>query len=262
MSVRTMSLVFEYDMPELKTDDGKTVPDSTAKFVLLALSDHCNDDGESAYIGVKRICKKTSMSSQTVCNALNALRTNGYTTYEGKSKAGTNNYTVNLDKLSQPLGFQPLESDDSSHQSKTIPAARVKPSINHEINHPSGKKKFSNPLWDLQHGKTPEFTEEDNENIKLEQGYKTIAAKLETGLRRGEFPQTPKAQVVYKWILKKEESGQTLERFIQWAMRDEKSASFSWIYHKDIELIKRDWMQAFPAAPANPDEKRSSSFYA
>jgi hypothetical protein len=122
------------------------------------------------------------------------------------------------------------------------------------------KQKFSNPLWDLQHGKTPELTEEDNENIKLEQGYKAIASKLETGLRRGEFPQTPKAQVVYRWILKKEKNGQSLERFIQWAMRDDKAASFSWIYHKDIELIKRDWMQAFPAA-SNPGEKRASSFY-
>jgi hypothetical protein len=136
MSVRTMSLVFEYDMPELKTDDDKTVPDSTAKFVLLALADHCNDEGEGAYPGVKRICKKTSMSSQTVCNALNALRTNGYTTLQEKpSKAGTNNYTVNIDKLSQPLGFQPLESDDSNCQNSKIPAARVKPSNNHQSNH-------------------------------------------------------------------------------------------------------------------------------
>src|SRR5512139_1546090 len=126
MSIRTMSLVFEYDMPELKTDDGRTVPDSTAKFVLLALADHCNDEGEGAYIGVKRICKKTSMSSQTVCNALNALRHNGYTTLVGKSKAETNNYTINLEKLSQPLGFQPLESPDSSGQNRTIPATRVK----------------------------------------------------------------------------------------------------------------------------------------
>lgn len=127
-----MSLVFEYDMPELKTDDGKVVPDSTAKFVLLALADHCNDEGEGAYPGVKRICKKTSMSSQTVCNALNALRHNKYTILEGKSKADTNNYTINLAKF-QPLGFQPLESGDSIGKNSTIPAARVKPSINHQI---------------------------------------------------------------------------------------------------------------------------------
>jgi hypothetical protein len=134
-----MSLVFEHDMPELKTDDGKVVPDSTAKFVLLALADHANDEGEGAYPGVKRICKKTSMSSQTVCNALNALRHNDYTVLQdGKSKSGTNNYTINVSKF-QPIGFHPLESGDSTHKNSPIPATRVKPSINHPVK-PSKKK--------------------------------------------------------------------------------------------------------------------------
>ncbi len=145
MSVRTMSLVFEYDMPDLLTDDGRTVPDSTAKFVLLALADHASDEGEGAYPGVKRICKKTSMSSQTVCNALNALRHNGYTTLEGKSKVETNNYTINLEKLSQPLGFQRLESPDSSDKNQPIPPPRVKPSVNHQINHQ--REEDRNPLF-------------------------------------------------------------------------------------------------------------------
>jgi DnaD/phage-associated family protein len=147
-----MSLVFEYDMPELKTDDGKTVPDSTAKFVLLALADHANDEGEGAYPGVKRICKKTSMSSQTVCNALNALRHSGYTTLAGKSKVDTNSYTINLEKL-QPLEFQPLESADSSENSSrknpVIPADRVKPSFNHTNNHEINHEEARNPLFSL-----------------------------------------------------------------------------------------------------------------
>jgi hypothetical protein len=143
MSVRTMSLVFEYDMPELKTDDGKTVPDSTAKFVLLALADHASDEGEGAYPGVKRICKKTSMSTQTVCNALNALRHNGYTTKEGKSKFDTNNYTINLAKL------QPLESSNSSRKNRKqgtkIPPARVKPSFNQPETTPSNEGASATP---------------------------------------------------------------------------------------------------------------------
>ena len=146
-------------------------------------------------------------------------------------------------------------------QARVLSDSNTKPTET-QGNPPSGKKpKFSNPLWDMQHGKTPELTEESMENIKAEESYKSIAEKLEIGLRRGEFPQTPKAQIVYRWIAKKEKEGQTLDRFIQWAMRDEKSAAVSWIYHKDIELIKRDWMQAFPNSQ-NPDEKRPSSFYA
>jgi DnaD/phage-associated family protein len=115
MSVRIMTAVFEHEMPDLQTDDGRTVSDSSCKFVLLALADIANDWGEGAYIGVKRICKKTCLSTQTVCNALNALRHNGYTFLEGKSKLDTNNYTINVQKL----GFYSIESDDSNHQSES-----------------------------------------------------------------------------------------------------------------------------------------------
>ena len=133
MSVTIMAAVFAANMPELKTDDGKTVPDSTAKFVLLALADHASEDGENAYIGVKRICQKTNLSTSTVCNALNALRTNGIIELVGKSKADTNNYTINLSRL-QSLKFQQPKSDDSSHRNPTILAAEIKPSINHQNN--------------------------------------------------------------------------------------------------------------------------------
>ena len=108
MSVTVMSLVFEYDMPELKTDDDKTVPDSTLKFILLALADHASEDGENAYIGVRRLCRKTNFSTSTVCNALNALRHNGYTELVGKSKKETNNYTIILDRFQPPKQNHPL----------------------------------------------------------------------------------------------------------------------------------------------------------
>lgn len=185
MSVGTMSLVFKYDMPELKTDDGRVVPDSTAKFVLLALADHCNDEGEGAYPGVKRICKKTSMSTQTVCNALNALRSNGYTTLEGKSKSDTNNYTINLDKL-QPLGFQPIESDDSNGQNQEIPANRVKPSINHQTNHQ--KEEERNPLFSFYENKIGALTPLMADAIeKAEKTYspKWIADAIELASEKG-----------------------------------------------------------------------------
>lgn len=150
MSVTIMAAVFAANMPELKTDDGKTVPDSTAKFVLLALADHASEDGENAYIGVKRICQKTNFSSSTVCNALNALRTSGIIELVGKSKAETNNYTINVSRL-QSLKFQPLESPDSSRQNPTILAAEVKPSVNHQNN----QEKPKPDLVDLELSKLP-----------------------------------------------------------------------------------------------------------
>ncbi len=123
MSVRIMTAVFEYDMPDLKTDDGHLVSDSSCKFVLLALADTANDYGEGAYPGVRRLCKKTSLSTQTVCNALNALRHSNYTNLEGKSKLDTNNYTINIKKL----GFYSIESDDSNQWNESSTTNR--PSI-------------------------------------------------------------------------------------------------------------------------------------
>lgn len=195
MSVRTMSLVFEYDMPELKTDDGKTVPDSTAKFVLLALADHASDEGEGAYPGVKRICKKTSMSSQTVCNALNALRHNGYTILEGKSKADTNNYTINLDKLSQPLGFQRLESADSNSKNHKIPAARVKPSVNHNNNHQEEETDIDGEIFKALAGitggglnsDTPRLVDTWKEKHNLYWILRAVAVAKEKGARSAKY---------------------------------------------------------------------------
>jgi DnaD/phage-associated family protein len=201
MSVRTMSLVFEYDMPDLKTDDDRVVPDSTAKFVLLALADHCNDEGEGAYPGVKRICKKTSMSTQTVCNALNALRHNGYTTLEGKSKVDTNNYTVNLGKL-QPLGFQPIESDDSSGQNQQIPPTRVKPSVNHQINHQ--KEEERNPLFSFYENKIGALTPIMADAIeKAEKTYspKWVADAIEIASENGARHWNYCEKVLERWKL-------------------------------------------------------------
>ena len=121
-----MSLVFNCNMPELKTDDGKTVPDTTAKFVLLALADNANDEGEGSYPGVDTLCKKTNYSTATVCNALNALRHNGFTELVGKSKYDTNNYTVLAAKIS---GFQWLKRDDFSGYNPTTLAAKTNPSV-------------------------------------------------------------------------------------------------------------------------------------
>ncbi len=115
MSVHIMTAVFEYEMLDLKTDDGRIVSDSSCKFVLLALADTSNDFGEGAYPGVRRLCKKTSLSTQTVCNALNALRHNHYTELDGKSRLDTNSYTINVKKL----GFHSIESDDSNGQNES-----------------------------------------------------------------------------------------------------------------------------------------------
>lgn len=126
MSVSLMALVFNCNMPELKTDDGKTVPDTTAKFVLLALADNANEEGEGAYPGVDTLCAKTNFSTSTVCNALNALRHNGFTSLVGRSKRDTNNYTVSVAEI---MKFQRLKSQDSSHRNGSVSTAETNPSL-------------------------------------------------------------------------------------------------------------------------------------
>lgn len=127
MSVRLMALVFKCNMPMLKTDKGKNVSDSSCKFVLLALADHASDEGEGAYPGVKAICRKTNLSTQTVVHALNALRYNGFTRLEGPSKRRTFNYSILSSRI---VRFQWVESYDSTEQNPRIPLARTNPSLN------------------------------------------------------------------------------------------------------------------------------------
>ena len=48
MSIQIMSMVFELDLDDLTTDEGKVVSASACKFVLLSLADHANGEGENA----------------------------------------------------------------------------------------------------------------------------------------------------------------------------------------------------------------------
>lgn len=139
MSVRVMSLVFSYNMPNLKTDKGENVPDSTAKFVLLCLADHCNDDGIGAWPSIDTLCGKTSMSRDTVCRAVNALRANGFTDYDGVSKYGTSKYNVSIEKLSVSPTVRPVRPSNfkqSDGQTSSSPTVGHEPSSTIQ-NHPS-----------------------------------------------------------------------------------------------------------------------------
>lgn len=137
MSVNLMSMVFNCNMPNLATDDGKSVPDTTAKSVLLALADNANDEGEGSYPGVITLCHKTNYSTSTVCNALNALRHNKFTFLVGKSKRDTNNYTISVAEI---LKFQWPKREDFSHRNDTVSATEMNPSLS--IQNPSIKNKI------------------------------------------------------------------------------------------------------------------------
>ena len=95
MSVKLMSAIFETEFRDLQDNEGNTTKAATAKLVLLALADHANDEGESAYPSIDRLAKKTALSPQTIRNTFDALKHNGIVFLVGSSKYMTNNYTIN-----------------------------------------------------------------------------------------------------------------------------------------------------------------------
>lgn len=99
MSVNLMSIVFKAPITDLRTDKGMVVSASTCAFVLLALADNANENGESIYPSIATLCKKTKLSEPTVIKAINALRTAGILELVGASRLRTNQYNINIEKL-------------------------------------------------------------------------------------------------------------------------------------------------------------------
>jgi len=161
---------------------------------------------------------------------------------------GDENLIRDIADLYQMMGFpnETVNSNLPNGEMLNLPNGEIINSLQQPPNtssRPARKPKFKDPLWDIQHGELP-----DEEGIKVARRieiYTDVANRLSAGLRRGEFPQTTEAQKVYRWIAERETAGQSLDGWIQWAMEG-KRAEFSFVYHKDPALIKRDWLQVYP----------------
>lgn len=105
MSIKLMSAIFETEFPDTMQDgEGNNVRASTLKLVLLAIADHANDQGESAYPGLLRLHKKTGLTKNGVIGAISVLKFNGILSIsEEKSRLGTNNYSVNVESFPHML---------------------------------------------------------------------------------------------------------------------------------------------------------------
>jgi len=99
MSIRLIASIFDADIPELKTSKDQTVSASAATFVLLAIADHANDNGEGAYPAITTIAQKTKLTAQTVIKAIDALELAGYLEKLGKSRHGSTVYRINPKKI-------------------------------------------------------------------------------------------------------------------------------------------------------------------
>lgn len=138
MSIKLMSAIFETefrDLPYTKDGEEHKAKASTCKLLLLAIADHANDYGESAYPGYDRLEIKTALSRQGIADTLQALTQNGLLSISDKpSRLQTNNYTIILSSL-PTLKNEII--DESSHLTDTSQATllgRVKPlDPNHQL---------------------------------------------------------------------------------------------------------------------------------
>lgn len=154
MSVALMAKVFHADIPHLAYEkDGEkgNVRAATAKLILLAIADHANDRGESAYPGYDRLKRFTSLSWQGLADGMAALEQNKYLTIDRKgSKIGTNDYQVNVELLESLLYQAEKEKQTILYQAeKDFSAGQRQPSLpggDDPSDKPSGKP-LVDPRW-------------------------------------------------------------------------------------------------------------------
>jgi biotin operon repressor len=163
MSIRIMSAVFMTPMD-----------DPTAKFVLIALADNASDDGENCYPSVQTLSLKTALSESTIHKVLRRLKEAGILTMHGRSKYRTIHYHINIGKIANLNKSKTNLNKYNRPQRCTTythvgvprtPEPSVKPSIYSacaQIENPvnfadygGDEMPYSDPLWDIAHGKTP-----------------------------------------------------------------------------------------------------------
>ena len=162
MSVRLMTLVFDYEFPQRIEYEALVYPfhrdaetwkitevfkepvvrrlattGTSCNGVLLCLADHANDDGKGAYPSVKTMQKKAALSRPTVISAILALQYHLFINFVGLSPYETNNYDINVQRLVKPFDqggklALPVKVNPLYQGGKV---ALPEPSFNHPFNH-------------------------------------------------------------------------------------------------------------------------------
>jgi len=152
MSIKIMSRVWESG-PEKQAD----------RFVLLAIADYANDDGE-CWPSIAGICRKTCMSERGVQTIIRRLQAEGWLDIEtGKGRRNCNLYTVKNPAPDAPRTACPPHMDaQTPHMDAINPAPYApEPSYNHQEpslfggDAPSAKKPRRKPEIELPDGWLP-----------------------------------------------------------------------------------------------------------
>lgn len=177
-------------------------------------------------------------------------------------------YRIDRQKIKELLGIQfagtlqteiagtpQTSTSESSEQDSDIPA-NINSTENTTETTQGKKAKFSNPLWDLQHGELPQLSEEDVKQAEAIEKVEEVIQTLERGLRVN-ISRTTNNQAVAKRLLK---DARPLERFLQWVHADEWRAAHTYLY-AELERVWRDFPQAFPAIVGMNTDEQKGSFY-
>jgi len=225
--------------------------DSELRVTLVMIRQTFGFHREQFTMGLKKLEDATGLSRNAVKDGADAAEKRGTFRRTNTGEQGEAEWELVVGQpVTPPQPVTGVGQPVTPSQSTSDPQVRVKETIK------ENKKKFSNPLWDLQHGKTPVITEEDEKQLESIAKVEEVATKLEQGLRLN-FPRGTKDQQVYKRIA---ESGNPIDRFIEWVKAEERRLSFAFLYAKDTSALWRDFPQAFPAVATEPTEQKGS-FY-
>jgi hypothetical protein len=257
-----MSAIFETEFPDYLVDnETNRTKASTAKLVLLAIADHANDEGESAYPGLTRLEIKTGLSRQGIIDTIGALKYNGILTVADEpSKLNTNNYSINTTCF--PRLVNPL--DQSTHltiaSQATLPEL-VKPL---DLKHPltTIESSFNN---------TSTFKKSPDDSLGAyldmlkggqakNQPYVEVIERLSKGLHLNLPPYGENKVVdhVAHMIALAEANhpDQTVEVFCAWATANKDAKELSW-YRIKPDGIYGDWL--LPYVPEKPSRKNGGN---
>lgn len=95
--------------------------------------------------------------------------------------------------------------------------------------------------WKIAHGE--KVTKEDLQSNK-EDEVETLLSQLDREFHTS-FARTPKSQSVARFVLGQIKKGESLDRFMAWAKRDEFNASRLYEYAEQPDKIRTRWAQAF-----------------
>jgi len=254
MSIKLMSAIFETEFPSTLPDsEGNGVRASTLKVVLLAIADHANDEGESAYPGLTRLELKTGLSRQGIISALDALKFSGIISVDGeRSKLNTNSYTVNLGcfpcLVNHVDQHGKIVNRVTSNGQQGLPLLVNRVDLNSTLTvlNPSEEK---TPLKGIEQAILQNRTVTQEDINASSPKYKQLCERVEKLLKVTPNMSNPKWETVLNGIEKREKLGQSLDNYARWCKEDKFNSPKTHQIAKDPHCILDTWVAAFADEP-------------